>query len=74
MELQLPPGYCLELDADTRVLRRHDNRAVAAFSARGATKEAIEQEAWVDYRPLTADDRNKPERATAAKGGLAKGS
>jgi hypothetical protein len=67
MELQLPPGYYLELDPDVWMLRRSDGRAVAAFSARGATKESIEQEAWADYRPPILDDR-KTERENTAKG------
>ena len=55
MELHLPPGYRLEVDADIGMLRGHDGSAVAAFSARGATVAAIEREAWADYRPPNPD-------------------
>jgi hypothetical protein len=55
MELQLPPGYRLEMDADIGMLRRHDGSAVAAFNVLGATVAAIEREAWADYRPPTLD-------------------
>ncbi len=57
MELQLPPGYYLELSADICVLRRDDTSAVAAFSARGVTKDVIEEAAWEDYRPPTLRQR-----------------
>ena len=53
MKLQLPPGYYLELDADILMLRRKGDSGLAAFSARGATRAAIEAEAWVHYRPPT---------------------
>jgi hypothetical protein len=41
-EPRLPPGYRL-------TLRRPEGWVVAHFSARGATKEAIEQTAWKDH-------------------------
>jgi hypothetical protein len=50
-EVRLPPGYNLNLsDPDVLVLRCPDGTAVARFSARGATKEAIEREARMHYR------------------------
>jgi hypothetical protein len=49
-EPRLPPGYRLDRsDPDLCTLRRPEGSAVAHFSARGATKEAIEQVAWEDY-------------------------
>jgi hypothetical protein len=41
-----------ESDPDVTVLRRQDGSFVAAFSARGATKEAIVEAAREDYRAL----------------------
>jgi hypothetical protein len=50
-ELRLPSGYSLDLsDPDVLVLRCPHGTAVARFSARGATAEAIEQEARMHYR------------------------
>jgi hypothetical protein len=50
-EVRLPPGYNLDRsDADVLVLRCPNGKAVARFSARGATAEAIEQEARMHYR------------------------
>jgi hypothetical protein len=50
-EVRLPPGYSLDRsDPDVWVLRSPDGKAVARFSARGATKEAIEREARRHYR------------------------
>jgi hypothetical protein len=49
-EPRLPLGYRLDRsDPDVWMLRRPEGWAVAHFSARGATKEAIEQVAWTDY-------------------------
>jgi hypothetical protein len=46
----LPPGYRLDRsDPDVWTLRRPQGWVVAHFSARGATKEAIEEVAWEDY-------------------------
>lgn len=53
MKLQLPPGYYLELDADILKLRRQGGSVLAVYSAQGATKRAIEEEARVDYRSAT---------------------
>ena len=50
-ELRLPPGYSLDhSDPDVLVLRCPHGTAVARFSARGATAEAIEQEARTHHR------------------------
>ena len=49
-ELRLPPGYRLDRsDPDVWALRRPEGWMAAHFSARGATREAIEQAAWEDY-------------------------
>jgi len=48
-DLRLPPGYRLDRsDPDLWTLLRPEGWMVAYFSARGATKEAIEQAAWED--------------------------
>jgi hypothetical protein len=44
--------YLDESDPDIVVLRRQDDAFVAAFSARGATREGILEAAKVDYRKL----------------------
>ena len=44
--------YLSETDPDILVLRRQDGSFVAAFSARGATKEGIAQAAEEDYQAL----------------------
>jgi hypothetical protein len=44
--------YLDESDPDIVVLRRQDGAFVAAFSARGATREGIEEAAKEDYRRL----------------------
>ena len=49
-ELHLPPGYRLDRsDPDIWTLRRPEGWAVAYFSARGVTTEAIEEAAWEDH-------------------------
>jgi len=49
-EVRLPPGYRLERsDPDVLVLLCPHGKAVARFSARGATAEAIEREARMHY-------------------------
>ena len=48
-EIRLPPGYRLDRsDSDELALRNPEGRAVAYFSARGATREAIEKTAWAN--------------------------
>jgi hypothetical protein len=50
-EGRLPPGYRVDRsDPDVLVLRCPHGKAVARFSAWGATAEAIEQEARMHYR------------------------
>jgi hypothetical protein len=50
-EVRLPSGYSLERsDPDVLVLLCPNGKAVARFSARGATAEAIEREARMHYR------------------------
>ena len=44
--------YLDESDPDILILRRQDDSLVAAFSARGATKEGIIEAAKEDYREL----------------------
>jgi hypothetical protein len=44
--------YLDESDPDIVVLRRQDGSFVAAFSARGATREGIEEAAKEDYRKV----------------------
>jgi hypothetical protein len=49
-EPRLPLGYWLDRsDPDIWTLRRSRGWVVAHFSARGATKESIEEAAWKDY-------------------------
>ena len=43
LTFELPSGYYLERDPDVLVLRRLDGSMVGAFSARGATTEAVER-------------------------------
>jgi hypothetical protein len=53
-EPRLPPGYVLDRsDPDVLVLRGPHGAAVARFSARGATAEAIERQARTHYRAET---------------------
>jgi hypothetical protein len=47
--------YLDEADPDILILRRQDGSLVAAFSARGATKEGIIEAAEEDYRELILD-------------------
>jgi hypothetical protein len=60
MELRLPPGYYLELDADAAVLREGKGRSVATFSARRVIWETVERIAWDDHR-----ERKTPRLATS---------
>jgi hypothetical protein len=49
-EIHLPPGYRLDRsDPDVWALRRPEGWIVAYFSARGVTKESIEEAAWKDH-------------------------
>ena len=50
-ELRLPHGYRLDRsDPDVWTLRRPEGWVVAYFSARGATREAVQEAAWEDYK------------------------
>jgi len=56
-EPRLPPGYRLDRsDPDVWTLRRPGGWIVAHFSARGATKDAIEQIAWEDHEDVGVDE------------------
>jgi hypothetical protein len=56
-EIHLPPGYRLDRsDPDVWTLRRPKGWAVAYFSARGATREAIEEVAWEDHGCARAEE------------------
>jgi len=59
-ELRLPVFnyYIDESDPDILVLRRQDDTFVAAFSARGATKEGILEAAKEDYRGLVEANKD----------------
>jgi len=58
----LPRSYWLdESDPDLVVLRRSDDSFVAAFSARGVTREGISETAREDYRNLLAERLAKRE-------------
>ena len=46
--------YLDESDPDIVVLRRQDGAFVAAFSARGVTREGVVEAAKEDYKKLTA--------------------
>jgi hypothetical protein len=55
MEVKTLPkfDYCIDMsDPDIVVLRRQDGSFVAAFSARGATREGIVEAAKEDYWKL----------------------
>jgi hypothetical protein len=56
-EPRLPLGYWLDRsDPDLWALRRSEGWVVAHFSARGATKEAIEQGAWQDHADIGVEE------------------
>ena len=62
-ELKLPAFkyYLDETDPDIVVLRRQDDAFVAAFSARGVTREGILEAAMEDYRALFASNKDSLE-------------
>jgi hypothetical protein len=60
VEVSLPEGYRLERDPDVLLLLDGDGRSVAAFSARGARKGAVEETAWEAYE--TPRQHRKPKR------------
>jgi len=52
--------YLDESDPDIVILRRQDGSFVAAFSARGATREGFVEAAREDYRELVRAHANTP--------------
>jgi hypothetical protein len=61
-EVELPKHYCLdESDSDVVVLRRDGGAFVAAFSARGATKEGLVEAAREDYASLIRQTAQAPD-------------
>jgi hypothetical protein len=59
-DLKLPAFkyYLEESDPDIVLLRRQDEAFVAAFSARGVTREGIVEAAKEDYRALLEANRD----------------
>jgi hypothetical protein len=60
--------YLDESDPDILVLRRQDGAFVAAFSARGATREGIVESAKEDYRKLLLRVRAHEEQELLREG------
>jgi hypothetical protein len=60
--------YLDESDPDVLVLRRQDGSFVAAFSARGATKEGIVEAAKKDYRALLEERTRADDQAAEQEG------
>jgi hypothetical protein len=56
--------YLDEPDPDVAILRRQDGTFVAAFSARGATKECIVEAAKEDYGQLVEAYAAQQDRST----------
>jgi len=73
-ELELPAFsyYVDESDPDIVVLRRQDDAFVAAFSARGVTKDGILEAAREDYRALVEAHKDllDPSSATKQRAGV----
>jgi hypothetical protein len=61
--------YLDESDPDVVVLRRQDGSFVAAFSARGVTKEGIVEAAREDYRALLERHARSYDRASEQERG-----
>jgi hypothetical protein len=61
--------YLDETDPDVVVLRRQDGSFVAAFSARGVTKEGIVEAAEEDYRALLEERARSYDRASEQERG-----
>jgi hypothetical protein len=61
--------YLDESDPDTLVLRRQDGAFVAAFSARGATREGIVEAAKEDYRALLEERTRSDDQAAEQERG-----
>jgi hypothetical protein len=54
--------YLDESDPDIVILRRQDDSFVAAFSAKGATREGIDEAAREDYWQLIQAHRSAPDQ------------
>jgi hypothetical protein len=54
--------YLDESDPDIVILRRQDDSFVAAFSAKGATREGIDEAAREDYSQLIQAQRSAPDQ------------
>jgi hypothetical protein len=54
--------YLDESDPDIVILRRQDGSFVAAFSAKGATREGIDEAAREDYWRLIQTHRSAPDQ------------
>jgi hypothetical protein len=54
--------YLDESDPDVVILRRQDDSFVAAFSAKGATREGIDEAAREDYSQLIQAQRSAPDQ------------
>ena len=54
--------YLDESDPDIVILRRQDGSFVAAFSAKGATREGIHEAAREDYGELIRAHRSAPDQ------------
>jgi hypothetical protein len=54
--------YLDESDPDIVILRRQDDSFVAAFSAKGATREGIDEAAREDYSQLIQAHRSAPDQ------------
>ena len=64
-ELPLPSSYYIdESDPDVVTLHREDGAFVAAFSARGATKEGIVEAAREDYGRLLDEARGRDQQVS----------
>ena len=64
-ELPLPSSYYIdESDPDVVTLHREDGAFVAAFSARGATREGIVEAAREDYGRLLDEARGRDQQVS----------
>jgi hypothetical protein len=62
--------YLDESDPDIVILRRQDGAFVAAFSARGATREGIAEAAKEDYAALMSERGGGDEEPDPADSGV----
>lgn len=61
-DIQLPPGYSLELDSVVLTVRGPDGESVSTLGLRGASKDAVEKAA----RESGSEERAAPEERAAA--------